>query len=286
MFKITTFKRIAAFTAAVTAAVCALLAAGTFRTRKAVGKNAGAALTVLMYHQISDNGNLFGDYVIPASLLEEDFIYMKQNGFHPVSVEALCAYCKNGTPLPEKAVLITFDDGQRSFLTKVVPLLEKYSYPAVVNIIGSLAELYTQNGETDDRYAYLNRDDIKLLSENPLVEIGNHSHNMHSLAGRRGMGKTAGESDADYAAAVTADIRKAQACLTEYTGEAPSVFAYPYGIVNDMLFEIVKSEGFVVTLTCRECENMLIPGGELYELGRFNRPFGISSAAFFEKITR
>lgn len=286
MFRILSFKNIAFFCAAVTLIAVACLIIGTAKPSVPVFGQSSVQLPVIMYHQISDNKNLFGDYVIPPALLEEDFKYIKENGFTPVGIDRLEAFVKNGTPLPEKSILITFDDGQRSFLTKVVPLLEKYNYPAVISIIGSLTESYTQSGDTDDRYAYLNRNDIIALSKNPLVEIGNHSYNMHSLSVRRGMGRLPGEPENEYRSAAAADMRKLQALLFEITETKPRVLTYPYGEENEILLDEAKKEGFTVTLTCRECVNTLTPGGDLYELGRFNRPYGISSEVFFERISR
>lgn len=250
----------------------------------AVFSEGSTALPVIMYHQISENRSIYGDYVIPASLLEEDFKYFKEKGITPVSLKAVEDFLENKKPLPEKAVVLTFDDGERSFLTKVVPLLEKYGYPANINIIGSLTELYTKNGETDDRYAYLNESDIKALSENPLIELGYHSFNLHSLSSRRGMGKLQGESDKQYKKVITEDMEKFNELFIRLTGESPEIFAYPYGIRNDLLFETAKKRGFKVTLTCRESINHLKEGDSLYELGRFNRPYGISSEDFFGNI--
>lgn len=239
---------------------------------------------VIMYHQISENPAVLGDYAIPLIILESDFQYFKTKGITPVSFKDLKNYVKLGTALPEKCVVITFDDGERTFLTKVLPLLEKYNYPANVNIVGSLIALYTKNGDTDDRYAYLNEDDIVTLSQSNLVEIGCHSYNLHSLTTRKGMGKLYGESDEDYADLIQEDLALFREQYRRLTGTDPDIMAYPYGIRNDILSEMVKNNNYSVTLTCRETVNTITVGGDLYALGRFNRPYGISSENFFENI--
>ena len=237
-----------------------------------------------MYHQISDNPSIYGDYVIPLSLIESDFQYMKNNNINPVSFKDLADYTKKGTPLPENPVIITFDDGERSFFTKVLPLLEKYGYCANMNIVGALVELYTRNGDTNDKYAYLNDNDVKALAEHPLVELGCHSYNLHSLSGRRGMGKIYGETNEAYEKIIEADLNKFQEKITSLTGSDLEIFAYPYGIRNDFLMSIIKRKGYSVTLTCRESVNKITVGSDLYELGRFNRPYGKSSEKFFKEI--
>ncbi len=239
---------------------------------------------IIMYHQITaaSDGN---DYVLPLKILENDFEYMKNNDFTPVSLDALFQYVKCGKPLPEKPIVITFDDGQKSFITKVLPLLEKYSYPANVNIIGSLVELYTNNRDNNDSYAYLNSNDIKTLFSHPLVEIGCHSYNLHNLSGRRGMGKIKGETETEYTQIIKKDIDAFQKLYISLTGEKAICIAYPYGIKNSTLVSVVKNEGFNIVLTCRESSNKLTIGGDLYELGRFNRPYGKSSKTFFESLS-
>ena len=245
---------------------------------------AGVEIPIIMYHQISENKSIWGDYVIPFSVLEEDFEYMKGNNITPVSFEQLQLFVEKGKKLPKNPIIMTFDDGERSFLTKVLPLLEEYGYPANMNIVGSLVALYTKNGETDDKYAYLNAGDIKILVENELVTIGYHSYNLHSLSGRRGMGKIHGEREEDYKNLIYNDIEKFNTYYERITGEKTEIIAYPYGIKNETLKTIVREKGFKITLTCREETNKISVGSSLEELGRFNRPYGKSSESFFDKI--
>ena len=285
MYKIFTYKKLALFSTVICFLMIFTSVSNTFLPALAVFSNKKKDVVIIMYHQISENSNLWGDYVIPTSLLKSDFEYLRENNFSPVKIKDVIDYLSGKKDLPEKPVVITFDDGQRSFLTKVVPLLEEYNYPAVINIVGSLIDLYTENGETDDRYAYLNWNDIKILSENPLVEIGHHSYNFHSLGSRRGMGKIYGESDTTYIEIMKTDIEKLNEKLLSNTGQTPYILAYPYGIKNNTLSELVKSEGFHITLTCREIVNEISVGKDLFELGRFNRPYSKSTYTFFTEIS-
>lgn len=284
MFKIFTFKQLAV----ISFALCIIMISGailnTFSPYIPVNAQASVTVPIIMYHQISEKASNCGDYTITVRLLREDFQYMKENDIHPVSFKELSEYVKTGKTLPENPVIITFDDGERSFITKVLPLLEEYSYPVNVNIVGSLTELYTKNGDTDDRYAYLNAEDIKTLSSNPLIEIGCHTYNLHSLGARRGMSKLKSETQEEYATMVRNDIKLFQEKIYEITGKKAVCFAYPYGLRNDTILDILKSENFTVTLTCRESVNTFTVGSDLYELGRFNRPYGKSSHTFFKSI--
>ena len=284
MFKIFTFRQIAIMSFF----LCLIMLLGSFLNTLSPYVDVFAQnveeIPIIMYHQVSENKSIWGDYVIPLSVLEEDFQYMKNHNINPISFEQLRLYTEKGEKLPENPIIITFDDGERSFITKVLPLLEKYKYPANMNIVGSLVELYTQNGDTDDRYAYLNEKDIKELSKNELISLGYHSYNLHSLSGRRGMGKIYGESEEDYKKLIYNDIEKFSDNFERITGEKTDIIAYPYGIKNETLKTIVREKGFKITLTCREETNRISVGGNLEELARFNRPYGKSSKGFFEKI--
>ena len=74
--------------------------------------------------------------------------------------------------------------------------------------------------------------------------------------------------------------------LLSNIGFVPYIMAYPYGIKNKTLEEIVKSEGFYVTLSCKESINQISVGDELFNLGRFNRPYKYSTNTFFTEIPR
>ena len=198
MFKIFTFKQIAI----ISFFLCLIMLLGSFLNTLSpyvdVFSQNAEEIPIIMYHQISENKSIWGDYVIPLSVLEEDFQYMKNHNIMPISFKQLKLYAEKGEKLPQNPIIITFDDGERSFITKVLPLLEEYGYPANMNLVGSLVELYTKNGDTDDRYAYLNEKDVKELAKNELVSLGYHSYNLHSLSSRRGMGKIYGESEENY----------------------------------------------------------------------------------------
>ena len=284
MFKIFTFKQLAI----IAFFLCLIMFLGSFFNTLSpyidVFSVAEAEIPIIMYHQISENQSIWGDYVIPISVLEEDFQYMKSHNINPISFEQLREYVEKGDNLPQNPIIITFDDGERSFITKVLPLLEKYKYPANMNLVGSLVELYTKNGDTDDRYAYLNENDVKELAKNDLVSLGCHSYNLHSLSGRRGMGKIYGESEEEYKKLINNDLEKFNSDFKRITGGKTDIIAYPYGIKNEVLKNIVRENDFKITLTCREEINRISIGAGLEELGRFNRPYGKSSKSFFEKI--
>ena len=80
---------------------------------------------VLAYHDVRDavSGDFDPDqYAVSTRNLIDHFTWLADNGFHPVSIDDIEAAGRGERPLPDKAVLITFDDGLRSVYTQVFPL--------------------------------------------------------------------------------------------------------------------------------------------------------------------
>ena len=248
-------------------------------------------LTVIMYHNITKKPSLRGKYCVYINEFEDDLKYLSQNGYSPISVKQLCDYAYNGTPLPDKPVIITFDDGFESFAEYACPLLEKYKFKAVVNVVGSYAERYTrldaeQNPDCHNLdYSYLNLDSLKRLAACGYAEIGCHTYDMHRLkTNRRGCGKNKGESPEAYETALSCDIQKFNAVLADTV--KTDIFAYPYGIYSAETPDILRKNGFCAVFDCTEKINYIDRGNIdwLFNIHRFNRPSGITSECFFAKM--
>ena len=103
-----------------------------------VAKTDGSvSLPVLMYHHILESSSRLGDYVISPQQFEADLQFLSVHGYQTVTVLDILRLVQTGGPLPEKPVLITFDDGYESTYAYAFPLLKKYGMTAVVSIIGS-----------------------------------------------------------------------------------------------------------------------------------------------------
>ena len=230
-------------------------------------------LTIVMYHSIVDSQRRASAYIIRPKTLEEDLAYLKEHGYSPTTVQELYQYVHGNGELPDKTVLITFDDGYFNNLSYAVPLLEQYGYNAVISVVGTFSDFETDTGEIqNNNYSYLTWPQIGELGKKSFIELGNHSYNMHG--------------DGEFRSAVYADVEKVQQMVRQRTGTYPAVFAYPYGRINDAAKNVIESMGFQATLSCYEHVNRIEKGTDcLYDLGRYNRPSGVSSENFFKKMT-
>lgn len=241
-------------------------------------------LPVIMYHSIRSGTPQ--EYAVTPEQVEADLAYLKSSGFTSVSAQELVDYVYNGGSLPENPVLITLDDSFYNNLCYLVPLLEKYDMNAVVSVVGS----YTDNNAAADphvpEYSYLTWEDINELLASGRIEIGSHTYNMHSdTFARRGCGINDGETNEEYAEILNEDISLLQSEMCLYTGSVPFVFAYPYGIVSRESLPVLRGNGFLITLTCREIPNYITRDADcLFGLGRYNRSGLYSTEEYMQKL--
>jgi peptidoglycan/xylan/chitin deacetylase (PgdA/CDA1 family) len=132
---------------------------GLYRTTGEVVDRLGApddsnrTLRVLMYHKVND---LWPNPItVPTAVFAEQMALLGDLGYVPVSLERVRDHYVDGVPLPERAVLISFDDGYRDNLENAFPILAAHGFPAVVFV----------------PIAYLD-DSRPLPHEEPLVRAG------------------------------------------------------------------------------------------------------------------
>lgn len=242
-------------------------------------------LPIIMYHSLLKDKNLQNDYTISPALFEEDLKYLTKNGYKTVTISDLVDYVYHGSDLPQKCVILTFDDGCYNNYYYAYPLLKEYKCRAVISPIVSAVERFTQTGNISVTYGYISDENIREMVNSGFVEIQNHSYDMHKLTPRRGAEQKKGESDSDYKEAITSDIKKAQNYLIKNAGVTPECFIYPFGAKSSATLDIVKELGFMCTLTCTEKTNVITRDPEsLFELGRYRRRAEESIGELLERI--
>lgn len=250
-----------------------------------INTQSGVRLAVIMYHSVLKDESLSGKYVITPSELENDIEYLLSRGFTFVSVHEIAAFCNEGAPLPEKPVMLTFDDGCYNNYGYVLPILEKYGAKAVFCVVGEYTDRYTEENVANMTYGYMRWSEISDLIKSPYAEVANHSYGFHHNNGsRNGSKRKSGESKEEYTRIFRADTEKVQSRFIENCAFEPYIYAYPFGAYSEESSDILKDMGFKATLSCNEGINIIEPGGDLYLLKRFNRPSGISSAEFFSRV--
>lgn len=261
--------------------VCTLLkgAAYTF------SQQSGIELRIIMYHSILKDPSRTGVYVITPSQLRSDLEYLSAKGYKTVLPRDLVGYVRGETRLPEKCVMLTFDDGCYNNLTYLLPLLKEFSYTALISVVGKYTQLYTDSGDKNPNYTYLAYDDLLLLEQSGLIEIGNHTYNLHNNGVLPGSGKANGENESAYQARLENDLMLLQRELEKNGLTKPLCYTYPFGIISNASLDAVKRCGFKVSLSCREKTNIITKDPEcLFLLNRYNRSGLTDTASFMKKL--
>lgn len=245
-------------------------------------------LPVLMYHLILKNPGNSNKFIVPQSVFEEDLKYIKNHGYTTILVQDLIDYTENKKELPEKPILLTFDDGAFNNYLYAFPLAKKYEAKFVFSPIAKEAERYTKAHDENPTYSHANWEKISEMSKSGLVEIQNHTYNMHSNKNSRiGCTKKRNESVEEYKQKLSEDIRKSQELISQNTGVTPTAFFYPYGAKSDCSEEILKSLGFKATFLCESKVNIISKNPEcLFGLKRFIRPPGVPTEKIFSKFEK
>lgn len=245
-------------------------------------------MPVLMYHSINSKESKAGDYVITPAALRKDLEWLRQNGYHTVVVQDLLNYVEQGVPLPEKPVMITFDDGYYNNYLNAFPLLQEFQMKAVVSIIVGQTDKYSELDENRENYSHLTWDQIKEMMDSGLVEFQSHSYDLHKNTGpRKGIGKKKGESAEQYQQAIREDVEKGQQRFVEMTGYAPTAFTYPFGTVSKDSYPVLEELGFRATLDAQGKVFHLTRDPEcLQRIPRYNRPWGKTAQQIIEKAMK
>ncbi len=249
-----------------------------------VNADEAISLPILMYHGILENKKYQGEFVISPENFESDLLYLKDNGYKTVVISDLINYVYNDAELPEKPIMLTFDDGYYNNYVYAYPLLKKYDCKMVLSPIAKCSDEYSEIPDNNPNYAHVTWDNINEMISSGLVEIQNHSYNLHSCSGRLGAKKKSGESSSQYEKLLVNDVTKAQNRIYEKTQTTPQAFTYPFGAFCKESCSILKNMGFKCTLICEGKTNIITKDPEcLYNLGRYIRPGKITTKQYFSE---
>ena len=186
-----------------------------------------SGIPVLMYHYVyteDDKPETLNSNYISDKDLESQLKYLKEEGYYFPSFKELRAYADGEIALPQKSVILTFDDGQMGFLSYGIPLLNEYRVPATSFLIG------VNDGENKVRN-----------NASAYVAFESHSYNMHRPGGNIGHG---GVISALSKEEIEDDLLRQQ----EIVGSSQA-FAYPYGDVTEVAKEAVGRAGIQCAFT-------------------------------------
>ena len=205
---------------------------------------------ILCYHQLRDfkptDSKRAKDYIVPIDNFREQIKLLADSGYHSILPDQLYDYLNHGKSLPEKPVMITFDDTRIEHYTEARAELNKYGFKGVFFIMTVSL----------NRPGYMSKEQVKQLAEQGHV-IGLHTWNHKNV-------KTFIDEDWSI------QVEKPAAQLKQITGKPIDYFAYPFGLWDKSALQQMKAHHFKAAfqLSARRDESsplfsirrMIVPG--------------------------
>jgi peptidoglycan/xylan/chitin deacetylase (PgdA/CDA1 family) len=234
----------------------------------AVGAVHATDVPVLAYHDITERHGA-DEFAVPPKEFRRHMQYLRDQGYTPISLQQLINAGNAQEKLPDKPVLLTFDDGLDSYEKTALPVLLEYGYPSVLSIVTA----WVDGRATPEQYRerLLNWNDLRRISKSPLVEIISHSDNLHqgirsnpqgNLAPatvtrvyREGSGRY--ESEKEFRARIHADLARSRARMLAELGRAPLAITWPFGDYDRVLVDEATQLGMRYYLTLNDTPTTL-----------------------------
>ena len=218
---------------------------------------------ILCYHQIRDwkptDSKVSRTYIVPPAAFAAQMRMLADSGYHTITPDQLYAYLISGARLPEKPIMLSFDDTDLDQYTVGYPEMKKYGFKGVFFIMTvSLGKPH-----------YMSSDQVRTLSDNGNI-IGSHTWDHHNVKKYEGK---------DW----ITQLDKPTKQLEQITGKTIRYFAYPFGLWNTAAFPELKKRGFVAAFQLNEKPDATDP---LYCIRRIIVPGTWNGAALHQWILR
>jgi peptidoglycan/xylan/chitin deacetylase (PgdA/CDA1 family) len=223
----------------------------------------GKKVPVLCYHAIreltkNDSGEKKAYSVSPENF-ELQIKALSDNGYTTITPDELKDFYTGHRPLPQKPIMITFDDGRKEQFTIAAGILEKYHFKGVFFIMTvSLG-----------KKLFMARDDVKALSDRGHV-IGSHTWDHHMVTKYK---------DDDWQMQLVKPKKK----LEEITQKPVTSFAYPHGVWNGIAADSLKRFGYTTAFLFGGKQDSVRP---LYTFQRVNIPYSLKIGNFLGMIEK
>ena len=229
-------------------------------------KTVSRDVPVLMWHNLAEESS--GDMTISVDTFRAQIEALHEAGFKTVSLQQLYDYVHFGTELPEKPIVLTFDDGYFSNYEYAFPILQEYDMQATIFAIGVSVGKDTYKDTDHAMTPHFGVDEAREMVASGLISVQSHTYDMHQWPpfedGNAQVRETLlpfdGEADADYEAAVEADFAESRELLESITGQPVNALAFPEGAYVTLTQDALRSAGAELTFTTVRAVNTVVKG--------------------------
>ncbi len=193
------------------------------------GVSSTCGVIVLGYHQFTGPSKKSKNiYVMSQDVFETEMQFLKENGYHVVSLEDLLHFLKHEISLPTQSVAITIDDGYKSVVTYAAPVLKNHGYPWTFFVYTDFIGTSSQSASWQDL--------LNLQADG--VDIECHSKDHPFLNHKNG------KTPEQYDQWLTDEIVVSKSILEQKLGKPIHFFAYPYGAYNQEVQTKIIDAGY------------------------------------------
>ena len=185
-----------------------------------------ASVPVLNYHQINDIAQ--NSLTIRTDQFEEQMKYLSENGYHTITPTEMLDAWENGTELPDKPVIITFDDGYVDNYQNAFPILEKYRLKATIFLISDYMGMYPN---------YLTWDQAKQMQQSGLIQLESHTLNHADL------------TKLDSTEEIRHELYGSKQAIEFQLGNTVQYIAYPCGAYTQEIADLTQAAGYRAAFT-------------------------------------
>ncbi len=190
--------------------------------------DAEPSVSILMYHHVSESTPRSTS--VSPDELRAHLTYLRDNEFNVISLTDAIAGIRGEQSLPDKAVVLTFDDAYENIYSAGHPIMQEFEMPWT---------LFVTTDPVGDRPGrYMSWEQIRSLHDDGVI-IANHSLDHAHMPRRQGF-----EDEATWRQHMAENILQAEQKILDEVGVSYRLFAFPYGEYDNELLDIVEELGF------------------------------------------
>jgi peptidoglycan/xylan/chitin deacetylase (PgdA/CDA1 family) len=220
-----------------------------------------------MYHRIGAALNEWEQkYCISPDNFSAHMQALADNGYKACTANDLIDWLSGDIQLPDKSLLVTFDDGYLGVFEHGLPVLKELEWPAamflVSGLIGKKDSWCQRENPSRETYPLMGIEEIRIMRTQGF-SFHSHSRSHPDLSQRN-------ETQ------LTEELRGSREDLEHLLGEPVGCFAYPYGRYNDLVLDAAKKAGYKAAFSVQPGFNR--PGVDPYRIRRID-VFGTDTPA-------
>lgn len=204
------------------------------------------SIPILVYHDVQYNR--YDTLAVDPIRFQEQMSLLKEQGYTTITERDLSLYLQQEKALPDKPIMIHFDDGYENTYTHAYPILKELNMKATYYLVGN-----TVKEKTEDEEIYANKhlswEQIREMHESGVISFESHTYNLHTNGVSA---KFAAESEEAYEYRLYEDFVLSKNVIEEKLGTSVLSLAYPFGDYNETADNVAKKAGYTLTMTMDE----------------------------------